>query len=141
MKKYIIHLFSVFILICLSINAYSITGDGNPLKYISSCEMDFNNDNEPDIALLVETLIGGRQLIVLMKTKSGYDAYYVVGKDLQNMHLSCHFGKIVKETTAGEKGGRVFKTSGTYLKLSQPEGASVAYFWDGKKFKEVWTSD
>ncbi|OHE54651.1 MAG: hypothetical protein A2027_04595 [Thermodesulfovibrio sp. RBG_19FT_COMBO_41_18] len=139
MKKYLIHLFSVFILIYLSVNAYSITGDGNPLKYISSCELDFNNDNEPDLALLVETLMG-RQLIVLLKTAKGYNTF-VVSRGKPDMHLSCHFGKIIKETTAGGGKGRTYKTPGTYIKLTRPEASSVVYFWDGKGFKEVWTSD
>ena len=139
MKKYFIFL-CIAAITYYSTDAYSLTGNGNPLKYISSCELDFNNDNEPDIALLIETLIGGRQLIVLMKTEKGYDSY-VVQKDMPNMHLSCHFGKSIKETTAGKKEGKIFKTLGTYLKLTQPEGASVAYFWDGHGFVEVWTSD
>ena len=127
---------------CFCTNAYSITGDGNPLKYISSCELDFNNDNNPDIALLVEPLIGGRQLIVLMKTEKGYNAF-LISKNIPNMHLTCHFGKMVKETDAGpgKRKGRIFKTPGTYLKLTLPEGSSVVYFWNGSRFKEVWTAD
>jgi len=37
-------------------SGHSLTGNGEPLKYISSCEIDLNNDDQPDIALLVETL-------------------------------------------------------------------------------------
>ena len=112
-----------------------------PLKYIYSCEFDFNNDDEPDIALLVET-IRGRELIILMKTVSGYNAF-VVSRGKPNMYLSCHFGKSVIETSAGKgKGtGKVYKTPGTYIQLTQPEGSSVVYFWNGSGFKEVWTSD
>jgi len=139
MKKYILSIISFYILIFTCNDTYSLTGEGNPLKYISSCELDFNNDHKPDIALLVESL-SGRQLIILLKSKNGYEAY-VVSKDITNMHLSCHFGKEIKETTAGKHKGRIFKTSGTYLKLTQPEGASTAFFWNGKKFIEVWTSD
>jgi hypothetical protein len=119
----------------------SLTGNGDPLKYISSCELDFNNDGEPDIALLVETL-RGRELIVLMKTAKGYNAF-VPYKGGHQMHLSCHFGKSVKETQAGRgKKTEVFhKTPGTYIRLYQPEGAAVVYFWDGSDFKEVWVAD
>lgn len=113
---------------------------GYPLKYISSCEMDFNADNRVDIALLVETLEEGRQLIVLLKTKTGYETH-VVAKDMKNMYLSCHFGKSIKETTAGRSKGRFFETPGTYIELIQPESSTVAYFWNGKDFTEVWTSD
>jgi hypothetical protein len=121
--------------------SFAETGTGMPLKYISSCEIDLNDDNEPDIAMLVET-IRGRELIVLMRTGNGYNAF-VVARDKANMFLSCHFGKYVKETGAG-KGGekrKVYETPGTYIKLTQPEGSSVVYFWTGKGFKEVWTSD
>jgi hypothetical protein len=125
-----------------SSNAMSWPGNGNPLKYISSCELDLNNDGESDVVLLVETL-RGRELIVLMKTNAGYDAYEVA-KANPSMHLSCHFGNAVKETDAGKKEGdkgRVYKTPGTYIQLSQPEGSAVAYFWNGRGFTEVWTAD
>jgi hypothetical protein len=110
-----------------------------PLKYISSCELDLNNDGELDITLLVETL-NGRELIVLIRKAEGYKAF-VLSKDKPNMHLSCHFGKSVKETIAGNRKGRIFKTNGTYIKLTQPESSSIAYFWDNSGFKEVWTGD
>jgi len=142
MKKYIIYACLVF-LSGISSNAFSEPGNGMPLKYISSCEMDFNNDEKSDIALLVETS-RGRELIVLMNTISEYNAF-VVSRGKPNMYLSCHFGKAVKETAAGKgKGegeGEVYKTMGTYIKLTQPEGSSVVYFWNGNGFKEVWTSD
>ncbi|MBI5417586.1 hypothetical protein HZA55_06525 [Candidatus Poribacteria bacterium] len=142
MKKCFIVLSSFFIInIFTNANIYAFKGNGYPFKYISSCEIDLNNDNEPDIALLVETLTG-RQVIILIKTKKGYNAF-VVSKGKPDMHLSCHFGKYVKETTAGKgkREGKVYKTPGTYIQLALPEGSSVAYFWDGKGFKEVWTSD
>lgn len=138
MKKSIISLI-IFLIICFSFIAYALTGTGKPLKYISGYEMDFNNDNEPDIALLTETFFG-RQLIVLMKTKKGYSAY-VVSKGKSDMQLSCHFGKYLKETVAGRGKGRIYKTTGTYVQLNLPECSSVAYFWNGKDFTEVWTSD
>jgi hypothetical protein len=71
--------------------SFAETGTGMPLKYISSCEIDLNDDNEPDIAMLVET-IRGRELIVLMRTGNGYNTF-VVARDKANMFLSCHFGK------------------------------------------------
>lgn len=117
------------------------TGTGLPLKNSSSCELDLNNDNEPDIALLVETR-KGRELIVLMRTSSGYSAN-VVSRDKPDMNLSCYLGKSVVETTAGtgKVMGKVCKTPGAYIQLKQPEGSSVVYFWNGKGFTEVWTSD
>lgn len=126
------------ILMLLPASALSLTGNGSPLKYISSCEMDFNGDNQPDIAFLFETIFG-RELIVLERTDKGYNTF-VVSKGRPDMYLSCHFGKTVKESK-GLDGGKTYKTPGTYLRLHQPEGASVIYFWDGSGFKEVWTAD
>lgn len=141
MKKNIICVCCIIIFCSFSTDSFSEKGTGMPLKYIYSCEFDFNNDDEPDIALLVET-IRGRELIILMKTVSGYNAF-VVSRGKPNMYLSCHFGKSVIETSAGKgKGtGKVYKTPGTYIQLTQPEGSSVVYFWNGSGFKEVWTSD
>lgn len=141
MRKYIIFFIGLFVISYLSNNAYAIDGSGIPLKYISSCEIDLNNDNESDIVLLVETSTE-RELIVLMKTARGYSAY-LVSKGKPDMYLSCHFGRTVTETTAGKRKGaaKVYTTLGTYIQLEQPEGSSVVYFWNGKEFQEVWTSD
>ena len=65
MKKCIVYVCLITVFIILSLNAFAQTGTGAPLKYISSCEIDLNNDDEPDIALLVET-IKGQELIILM---------------------------------------------------------------------------
>lgn len=140
-QKNIISLSIIFIT-CFGFMAYALTSvEGRPLKFISGYEMDFNNDNEIDIVFLVETTVG-HQLIVLMKTLKGYKTY-VISKRTSGMILTCHFGKYVKETDAGKgkRKGRTYETPGTYIQLSLPEGSSVAYFWDGKGFKEVWTSD
>lgn len=128
----------IVILIILCSNSYSLTGV--PIKYISSCEMDLNNDQENDIALLIESSVEGRQLIILLKTKKDYKTI-VLKRNIENMYLSCHFGKTIKETTAGSKEGKVLRTQGTYLELTQPEGSSIAYYWDVDHFKEVWTAD
>ncbi|MFH1897406.1 MAG: hypothetical protein ABH886_04095 [Candidatus Desantisbacteria bacterium] len=138
MRKSIIFL-SIFFITCFSFIGYTQTGTEKSLKYISGYEMDFNNDTETDIVFLTETL-AGQQLIVLMKTKKGYNTY-VISKGKSNMQLSCHFGKYLKETTAGRGKGRIYKTLGAYIQLSLPECSSVAYFWNGKGFTEVWTSD
>lgn len=127
------------ILISYNGTAISLTGNGRPLKYISSCELDFNNDNEPDVALLVETL-RGRELIVLIKATKGYGTYVL---EASSRYLSCHVGKFIKETPTGkgEKEGKLHKTPGAYIQLAHPEGPAAAYFWNGSGFKEVWTSD
>jgi hypothetical protein len=124
---------------CLACPAVAEMGSGMPLKYISSCELDLNNDEQADIALLLETT-KGRELIVLLAKSNGYEAYLLMrGND--NMHLSCHFGKSVKETCAAGGTGRVYETPGTYIQLTQPEGSSVAFFWERDSFRKVWTSD
>jgi hypothetical protein len=117
-------------------------GNGQPLKYISSCEIDLNGDNESDVALLVET-VRGRELIVLLKTATGYNVS-VLANDKPNMYLSCHFGKTITETVAGpghKTSGKVYETPGAYIELFEPEGARVAFFWNGTGFQEVWTAD
>jgi len=141
MKIFMTCLFCILFFIGLVPNSLCEVGNGAPLKYIASCELDLNNDGDPDIAFLVETL-KGRELIVLLRTKNGYKAF-LLSRGKPNMYLSCHFGKYVEETLAGkgEKKGKVYKTNGTYLKLTQPEGSSVAFFWNNNTFQEVWTSD
>jgi hypothetical protein len=137
----IVLLLMLFIWSCYNTSAFSQTGSGGPLKYIASCELDLNVDGEPDVVLLVETL-KGRELIALLRSEKGYKAF-LLSKEVQYVHLSCRFGKSIKETSAGkgEKRGRIFKTPGTYIQLGHPEGPSFAYFWNGRGFQEVWTSD
>jgi hypothetical protein len=141
MKEHKYYLITLTLFLSLNLNLKAQEGDGQPLKFISSCEIDLNNDEKSDIALLVET-IRGRELIVLMQTITGYDTY-LVSKGKPEMYLSCRFGKFIQETSAGkgEKKGNIFTTPGTYLELVAPEVSSVAYFWNGKGFTEVSTSD
>ncbi len=136
-------IFVCVVMFCLSLSSVSIaiSGNGMPVKYISSCEFDFNNDDKLDIALLIDTTMG-RELIVLMRNTDGYKVYALTtGK--QDMHISCHFGNEIKETMAGKGDKKVetHKTNGTYLLVIYPESSSVAYFWKDNEFKAVWTSD
>lgn len=110
-----------------------------PLGYISSCEIDLNNDGSTDIVLFVES-ISGRDLIALLKTKSGYDKY-IVAKNIDNMFLRCRFGKTVTCSKAICENNIIYTTPGAFIELKQSEGASVVYFWNGHGFTEVWTSD
>jgi hypothetical protein len=117
-------------------------GDGQPLKYISSCEIDLNADGEADIAILVET-VRGWELIALMKTSDGYNSY-VVTDNRKGMYLYCHYGYTVTEFPFDDtksEAERTYKTPGTFLELVYPESSAVAYFWNGNGFTEVWTSD
>ncbi len=138
-QKMLVLLLIIAAFCCMVKSDIAATGTGNSIKYISSCEIDLNNDGVPDVALLLETATG-RQLIALLKTAKGYDGY-VVATDKPNMYLSCHYGKTVTASKAiGEK-DITYKTPGTYLKLTLPEGSSAVYFWNGNGFTEVWTSD
>jgi hypothetical protein len=138
LMKRLIYVFLAIGLFITGSSAECLTGNGDPLKYISSCELDFNNDGQPDIALLVETLLG-RQLIVLMKAEKGYNAF-IVSQGKERMHLSCRFGKTISESETITN-AKVYKTPGTYIVLYEPEGASIAYFWNGSGFTEVCTGD
>ena len=114
---------------------------GQPVGFLGGCEIDLNNDGSVDTAFLIDTS-RGYELVVLMnmgRTAKSYHLKTVKSK----MHFSCHYGKQLKETDAGpgKKKGRTYQTNGTYLKLTQFEGASSAYFWSGDAFKEIWTSD
>jgi len=99
----------------------AIAGDGVPLKYISSCQIDVNSDNELDMVILVETA-RGPELLALIKTAQGYNTY-VVSKDKPDMYLSCHYGKMVTETLAGKgkETRKSYTTPGAYIELKQPE--------------------
>ena len=123
----------------LTINAHAFMGTGSPFKFISSCELDFNDDDRPDIAMLAETL-SGRELIVLLRTATGYESY-ILEANTKRIDMSCHFGNSVKETTATPGKGIVHKTPGTYIKLAQPESSAVVFFWHTNEFKKVWISD
>jgi len=146
MKRSISYSIVYIFIVIGSLNAGELphTEAGNSIKYISGCELDFNNDNELDTALLVETM-QSEQLIVLMRTKKDLGAYvYFLPRGEPPMHLSCRFGNLIRETLAGKgkkKEEKLYKTLGTYIQLFQPEGSSVAYFWNGKGFTEIWTSD
>lgn len=114
-------------------------GTGAPLRYLSSCEIDLNGDDETDIAFLVET-IRGRELIMLLHRPNGYEAFMfkAIGERAQ---LECRFGKTVRETEASPHSGKEHKTPGAYIEIIYPEASSVAYVWTNGKFSEIWTSD
>ena len=144
MKRHIFIIIAcIFVLSTIHSVSLAQTGNGEPIKYISSCEIDLNADSLPDIALLIET-IKGRELIVLLRTDSGYRSYLLMKDIPQQMFLTSRFGVEIKETIAGlgkNKKPKTYKTPGAYLVLYYPEGPSEGYYWDGKEFKEVWLTD
>lgn len=120
------------------------SGDGQPLKYISSCELDLNKDDLADIVLLVET-IQGRELIAVLKNKSGLSAFLLwKGPSSNGMHLKCEVAKFeVKETptAAAKTPGTVHKTNGAVVHLYKPESTELSFFWENSRFIEVVTAD
>jgi len=106
---------------------------------MSSCEVDLNNDGSTDIARLADTA-EGRILIILMKTNEGFQKH-VVTKNFEGMSLRCRLGKTVAASEATPEKNKEYETPGAYIELKQPEGASVAFFWNGSGFTEVWTAD
>ena len=133
-------LLTAIVVILLITDAGGQVGIGGPVKYLSSCEVDLNNDGQSDVVLLVET-VRGRELIVLLKARDAYAAHNFTNLGA-SMMLACKFGRTVTETAAGKKpDNRIHQTPGTYIQLTQPEDASLVYYWNGKGFTEVWTSD
>jgi len=127
---------------CIAPDSTDFPADGVPLKYISSCEIDLNGDKVADIAMLVET-VRGREFIVLMKSAEGYDTYVLYCGE-EALFFSCAFGEAFvgysEEDTTGTK-RETYRTPGAFLELYKPEVVSIAYFWNGSGFTEVWTSD
>lgn len=115
---------------------------GTPIKFISSCEIDLNADKRSDIALSIEDT-RGTELVVLLATPDGYSTIVLSRGHSAQTVLGCKFAATVTETVAGpgRPRPRTVRTPGTFLTFSQPEGASIAYVWDGKKFIEVFTAD
>jgi hypothetical protein len=139
MKNFALCILCLVALLSFASRSFAETRNEIPVKYISSCELDLNNDKKMDLALLAETT-KGRELIVLMRANDGYKAF-LLSKDKPDMNLSCHFGEFIKETLAGGGTGKMYQTGGTYIQLTLPESSSVVYFWNNNAFKEVWTSD
>lgn len=138
--------FSIFLLLLFIVFPFGSVGalesDEIILKYVSGCNLDFDQDGKLDIALLVDTRVGVRELIVLVKRESDYKSY-ILATGNKYMYMSCHFGNEIKETSAGkgERENITHRTNGVYLEVKYLEASSVAYFWDYNGFKEVWTSD
>jgi len=111
-----------------------------PLHFSSGCELDLNGDGKQDRAILIgssEEL----ELIVLLKTASGYQGVVVAKRSTPSV-LTCQYGGVVRERRNRDgSAGQAIKTPGTYLELSQPEGATAAYVWSKGKFLEAWLTD
>lgn len=119
-----------------------IDEEGTPVKYISSCKMDFNNDKRMDISLLLDTDRGRELIVLLLNSKNKYESHnYIIGDE--NIFMSCYYGNEVKESKAFNIGKKqkTFKTNGTYIMLFQPESAAYVLYWEKSGFRKVWISD
>lgn len=104
-----------------------------------SCWIDLDRDGTKDIAVFVPDETGAK-LIALLGRAGGYEGK-VLMSGAPGMVLSCKNGDFVTETTAIRLEGKKHQTGGTYVTLSQPEGAAYAFFWTGSKFQEVLLAD
>ncbi len=111
---------------------------GTPAKFYSSCEIDLNADGRPDLALSIET-VRGPEVLALVATDDGYRAF-VLAKWHGPRLVTCEFGKEVRETSLAGGSGRIVRTPGAYVLVSQPEGPKAAYVWVDGRFVEVWLS-
>src|SRR6185503_14820038 len=85
-------------LIVVTANAQS--ADGQPVKFLASCQADLTGDKRADLVLLVET-VRGPELIALVSTAAVGYSTFVLSRKLAGGILSCEFGPEVRETKAG----------------------------------------
>ncbi|MGD2132633.1 MAG: hypothetical protein PVI23_07560 [Maricaulaceae bacterium] len=116
------------------------------------CRLDWNHDGRGDLAIFAPAALGaadsrsgerGHELVVMYETDEGY-GWQRLSESVRWVEpaLSCRTGDAVTGTAAGPGDGaqETFATGGSYIEVAQPEGAVVAYFWDGA-VREVWTAD
>ncbi|MEZ4320771.1 MAG: hypothetical protein R3F61_25035 [Myxococcota bacterium] len=117
------------------------TGDGQPLKYVSSCELDLDQNGAADIVMLVET-VRGRELVALLTTDAGFDAHVIERLPASNgMHLRCSLERTLVASVAADNGGEAHETPGGYIELFKPESGSRSFYWRGDGFVTVVTGD
>jgi len=115
-------------------------GNGLPIAYISSCEIDLDGNDKSDVVILAETT-RGIELIALLKSERGYDGY-ILATDVSEMMLSCKYGdEVALSKVYSNEEDKVYKTAGAYIELTQPECCSRAYVWNDSEFVEISTSD
>ena len=110
-----------------------------PLTFSSGCELDLNGDKKDDRAMLI-----GRgnnyDLVVLLQREVDYQGIVLTTRT-NPVSLACVYGFTIRERASNPARAKSYRTTGTYLELSQPEGATAAYFWNQGEFREVWLSD
>ena len=117
------------------------TGDGQPLKYVSSCELDLDQNGSADVVMLVETL-WGRELLALLRTEAGFHTHVLERLPASNgMHLRCSTERNLVETYPAGGDGARHETPGGYIQLVKPESASWCFYWSKNRFVTVVTGD
>ena len=123
----------------------AFTGEGSPIKFISSCELDLNKDGQADLVFLIESLAGRELIVNLREDFIKFKAYSLFRAPPGNgMHLSCELNvNEVKETSssAGNRPGKVHKTNGAVIRLRKPEASETVFYWQKNEFKQVTTID
>lgn len=154
-KKYGIHMTRWFIpsvrptcsvaaiwLLCCLVAPASLQARISDLQsVVESCSTDLDGDRQQDLVLQVATA-SGFDTIALLHKQNGYRVY-LLSRRAESMKLTCEVGRTVRSTAAGAGSnlGHVYQTPGAFVSLKQPEGSAVSYFWTGKTFREIWTSD
>jgi hypothetical protein len=108
-------------------------------EFLAGCEVDLTGDGREELAVLVDA-IGGRELIVLVRGPSAYEAFTFEDLD-STATLACRLGLEVRTTEAGRETLRTVRTPGAFLELIYPEASSEAVVWNGRAFDVVSTSD
>lgn len=117
-----------------------------PVRYIHSCELDFDGDGRVDIAEFIESR-SGHELIILLRRSDGFLAFrpFAVAAGERNyMMMECRLEDSFVGIPPGGKPAdprQRYKTPGAYILMYMPESSSVAYFYQDGRVREVWTSD
>ena len=90
--------------------------------------------------MLIES-VKGRELIVLLRTKDGYETHVVSPNVPESMYLKCGFGTTLEGHVGEQDSTKVVTIPGAYLEIYEPEGSSVGYYWDGRGFRNIWLAD
>lgn len=130
--------FQIFVSMC------GVTHGGSPIESDSinytGCRMDFNNDGNIDDAIMIAEK-NQCKLVALVYSKNGYTAY-LLDSACSRMQVSCLKSYNIRGIPDG---GRELKDTriktGAVIRLSQPEGASLGFYWEKGGFKQIWLSD
>lgn len=127
----------LFALAALAASSSNFVG----LAVFDHCSADLNGDGFADLVLQVGTP-DGFETIALLRMPGRYEAHFLARRS-SRLELTCRLGEVVHAFpgTVPEGDARTRKTPGAFVLLSQPEGSSAAYIWNGTSFDEFWVAD